>query len=178
MTVWSNLPRPVRSLGFMVWSPEGGMPTRVHSTFDRASDEANRLRAENPGSRFVVMAPVVTEDVAIGMRAWEAGHAAGVQQAHMEIMRAEGVSDRLSDEVQDLRNRFVKLEPIERQARRFQSIVADALLWFDGFMAARYTERPQPSIPDRDQLRELNSALLDLQPADQFAASLDDEVPF
>lgn len=177
MTVWSTLPPPVRSLGFMVWSPEGGMPTRVHSTWERASAEAQRLRFENPNSRFFVMAPVM-DDMVAGITAWEAGRRAGEQQAHMEIMRAEAISDQLGDEVTDLRNRLRKLEHFERMARPFQSIVADALLWFDGFMAARYTERPQPRIPDRDQLRELNSALLALQPQDQFQASLDDEVPF
>lgn len=61
--------------------------------------------------------------------------------------------------------RLHRLSKLENRSREFQSLVADCLLWFDGFAAAHAGKESweQPSIPARDRLREMNAVLLDLQ---------------
>ncbi len=163
-------------IGFLVWCPERGFPTYTHPNFLGAIAEADRLKRANPGCRFVVMAPCEDMSMIGYSLGWSRGREEGLAQSHREIMKAEAVEDRNMDAAHDLRARLRRTAKIEDNAKAFQSIVADALLWFDGFAAAHAHRESydQPRIPDRDQLRTLNGALQDLAEPD---ASLG-EIPF
>lgn len=43
---------------FVVWSPQGGPPTRRHPDMMAATNEAMRLAKANPGREFIVLRPV------------------------------------------------------------------------------------------------------------------------
>lgn len=158
-------------IGFLVWNPARDFPTHVHGSFLAAVAEADRLKRQNPGQRFVVMSPV--EDMSgVGYAlGWDRGRQEGLAQAHREIMAAEARSDRFSDELDDLR----PLKVFRDRRVAFQAIVADCLLWFNGFSAAFEGKDSweRPTIPERDKLRELNGALQVLLPGGD-----DQEIPF
>jgi hypothetical protein len=40
---------------WMVYNPNGSMPTNSHATKEIATEEAKRLAAKHPGERFVVL---------------------------------------------------------------------------------------------------------------------------
>ena len=165
------------TIGFLVWNPSRSLPTKVHDTLDRALAEAERLTALNPGERFIIMSPVMAGPDATAAKAWSDGKAEGLAQAHREIMRAEAASDRWSEEAHRLTASLRRLGIIQDNQRRYQAIVADCLLWFDGFSAAFGVNEAwqQPRIPDRDTLRSLNKALQDLEAP---ALLQDEEIPF
>lgn len=89
----------------------------------------------------------------------------------LEAARSE--NRKLRQELAAAESRLDKLRHFEN-AVDFQSIVADALLWFDGFAAAVHGMESwdRPSIPDRERLRVLNGRLQDLIPHPQ------DTIPF
>lgn len=165
-----------KPVGYLVWNPDAGYPSCSHGTFARAKAEAERLSTAYPGRRFYVMSPVKGLKGVEKATAFDEGHAEGVAQAHREIMLAESRSDRFSDEPHDLKRKSANAQAIIRQGRRFQAIVADCLLWFDGFAAAwSHAEAyERPAIPERTTLRALNAALQDLDPLGE----LDEEIPF
>jgi hypothetical protein len=167
------------SPGYMVWSPEGAMPTYVHPTFDAALTEAQRLKRLCRHRRFYIMSPVHGLADAEAATSFDQGKAEGLAEAHRQIMDAEARMDRAFDKVGDLTSLLRSARPIIDRSRAFQSIVADALLWFDGFAAAHALRDSwdRPNIPDRDQLRQLNGALQELtHQTDQRVA--DEEIPF
>jgi hypothetical protein len=129
-----------KPIGFLVWNPEANLPQHVHSTLELALTEAERLGRANPGKRFVVMAPVLTAQDAHRAKAFSDGKAEGLAQAHREIMHAEAKTDRLLEEKHVWAQQTRRLAVFAQKHRAFQSIVADALLWFDGFMAAHSTK--------------------------------------
>ena len=163
-------------VGFMVWNPARGMPSVAHDTLERALSEAERLTAANPGERFVIMSPIMAGSDASAAKAWSDGKAEGLAQAHREIMRAEAKADQALDRVGDLASALRRVDALRTHHRRFQAIVADCLLWFDGFRAAHSPKDSweSPHVPDRDALRELNAALQALEtPQPEF-----EEIPF
>lgn len=146
----------MNEIGFHVWNPAGCMPTRVHDTFLRAWSEKDRLQDAHPDQRFVVMAPVLSIESAQAARAFSDGKAEGYAQARREVMEAEA---RLDKALEELPARA--LRPFLEDAASYQSIVADCLLWFQGFNAA-YAGRDsydRPNTPSAEKLRELNQAL-------------------
>ena len=165
-----------RTAGFMVWNPARGMPTVVHDTLEAALEEADRLYRLNPGERFLVMSPVLAGPDATVAKAWSDGLQQGRDEAKAEIARADDRAMRIN---RDLKNRDLELSSVRaivRQHRRFQAIVADCLLWFDGFAAAHtHRDEGRPRIPDREDLRQLNHALQKLEPQTH---DLDEEIPF
>jgi len=165
-----------QSIGFMVWNPARGMPTVVHDTIERALAEAERLKAKNPGERFIIMSPVMAGSDASVAKAWSDGKAEGLAQAHREVMKAEAFSDQWCERAQGFERQLNRYGAIQRSQRRFQAIVADCLLWFDGFRAAHSPKDSweRPHVPDREALRELNAALQALEaPQPEF-----EEIPF
>lgn len=165
-----------QSIGFMVWNPARGMPSVVHDTLERALTEAERLTAKNPGERFIIMSPIMAGSDASSAKAWSDGKAEGLAQAHREIMKAEAFSDQWCERAQDFERQLNRYGALQRDQRRFQAIVADCLLWFDGFRAAHSPKDSweRPHVPDREALRELNAALQALEaPQPEF-----EEIPF
>lgn len=163
-------------VGFLIWNPSRNLPTVVHDTLERALSEAERLTKANPGERFVIMSPVMAGSDANAAKAWSDGKAEGIAQARQDVMRAEKFSDEWCEKAMRLEGVARNLGNLQNQQRRYQAIVADCLLWFDGFSGA-FAHREgyeQPRIPDRDTLRDLNRALLNLEPA----PTLDEEIPF
>lgn len=161
-------------VGFMVWNPARGMPTVVHDTIEQASAEAERLTRQNPGQRFIIMSPVLTPEAALAGKAFSDGarwmeHRAKNAEANAKRM----IDDAIQYEAK-VKRRF---RAIEKHQRRYQAIVADCLLWFDGFAAAFGAREgwEQPRIPDRDTIRDLNRALLNLE---QGQTIPDEEIPF
>lgn len=174
---------PARAVGFMVWCPDRGFPTKAHSTLERALAEAERLTRQHPGQRFCIMAPVLSAADATKAKAHSDGMAEGLAQAHREIMRAERISDALSEQVFELKAEIRRLKELRdtgsaviARAEHFQSVVADAQCWFDGYQAAHAGQDnwQRPWTPDTDKLRELNAALRGCLPA----TVSDDEIPF
>lgn len=160
-------------IGFMVWNPARGMPTMVHPTIEKASAEAERLSRANPGEHFIIMSPVLSgEDANLG-KAWSAGaRFMGARADAAEANARRMIDDTIEYETK-VKRRFRELE---RDQRRFQAIVADCLLWFDGFRAAHSPKDSweRPHVPDREALRELNAALQALEaPLPEF-----EEIPF
>jgi len=94
--------------------------------------------------------------------------------AHDQIIRAEAKTDRLCDEVHDMKASLQCLSVFEKNHRRFWAIVADCQQWFNGFAAAHAGRDSwdQPRIPNPDTLRDLNAALSSLD------VSEDEDVPF
>ncbi len=170
-------PRPI---GFLVWCPESGFPTVTHPTFLDAVAEADRLKRQHPGHRFVVMSPV--EDMSgVGYAmGWSEGRKEGLAQAHREIMDAEAKTDRLYEERDGLRAKLADVEGFRTNAADYQAIVADALLWFDGFAAAHSPRESweRPHIPDRERLRNLSAAFQRVLPPGQNVLDGDLEIPF
>jgi hypothetical protein len=157
----------------MVWNPARGMPTMVHDTIEQASAEAERLTRQNPGEHFIIMSPVLTDQAATVGKVWSDG----ARYAQSRIDAAEANVQRMVDDAiqyeAKVKRRFAV---IERDQRRFQAIVADCLLWFDGFRAAHSPKDSweRPHVPDREALRELNAALQALEtPQPEF-----EEIPF
>lgn len=169
-----------RPIGFLVWNPARGIPTVQHETFARAEAEAERLRAANPEDTFWVMAPVKGEKTAAAARAFSDGKAEGYAQARAEIMLAEGRTDRFCEELRDLRRTMSALQVFVDDRMQFQAIVADCLLWFDGFNAAHAHREvyDRPRTPDGDKLRDLNTALQRLMREAGGQDLDDDEIPF
>lgn len=163
-------------VGFLVWNPQANYPRVVHDTFERAEAEAERLAACNPGERFVVMSPVTGKKKAEVAKAFSEGKAQGYAEARDDVMRAERFSDAACEERDQLRRDQRLLRPFKDRAARFQAIVADCLLWFDGFNAAfaMRKEHERPRVPDRDKLTDLNAAFQRIMPLD----AADDEIPF
>lgn len=161
-------------MSFLVWNPARGMPTVAHPTIESASAEAARLSRQHPGQHFLIMSPVLTEDAANTGKAWSAG--ANFMAARAE--RAEANAKRMIDDAiqyeAKVKRRF---RSFEEHQRRYQAIVADCLLWFDGFAAAFGTREgwEQPRIPDRDTIRDLNRALLNLEQGQPIP---EEEIPF
>jgi len=166
-------------VGFMVWNPEHGTPTFVHQTLASAVTEAERLMRRNPGQRFIVMAPVLTPADASRAKVWSDGKAEGLAEARPDIMAAEAAAERALDKVGDLNSDLRKFTAIQKQHRAFQAVVADCLLWFDGFVAAYAGREPyeRPNVPAREMLRQLNGALQALEPIPS-EYDLSDEIPF
>lgn len=160
-------------VGFMVWNPARGMPTVVHDTIEQASAEAERLTRQNPGEYFIIMSPVLTDQAATIGKIWSDG----ARYAQARIENAEANAKRMIDDaIQFEAKTKRRFAVIERDQRRFQAIVADCLLWFDGFRAAHSPKDSweRPHVPDRDALRELNAALQALEaPQPEF-----EEIPF
>lgn len=169
--------------GFMVWSPEGRMPSYVHPTFKGALAEAERLKRNYPSRRFYVMSPVDGLAGAQAATSFEQGKAEGHAAARREIMQAEAAHDRLADRLRDLRAELAALKDRTRHVlsdvQGFQSIVADCVTWFAGFEAAFQHKESweRPWTPDRDKLRALNSALQSAIPSTANDLS-DDDIPF
>lgn len=162
---------------FLVWNPAKGLPTVTHHTLESARREAERLWRQT-GETFYVMAPLIEASAMREAVAFNRGKKEGERDAHRQIMLAEGNADRWSEQARDLKRQLDRAELWLSRGRRFQAIVADAVLWFDGFAAAyELLGKKLPRIPDRPQLRELNAALQDLKPSDYYA-DLDDEIPF
>lgn len=149
------------ALGFHVWSPEGNLPTVTHPTFLAAVAEADRLKRANPGSRFVVMAPI--EDMSgVGYAlGFSRGREEGLAQAHREIMKAEANADRHAIEARELRSGASASRALIDNASEHQAAIADCILWFDGFTAAHSPKESweRPHVPNRDRLTALNGAL-------------------
>lgn len=165
--------------GFFVWNPAGRFPSFKHSTLPNAVTEAERLTREHPDKTFMVLAPIITDDDARRASAYSLGVEHGLAQAHREIMASEAKADRLSDRLEGLRSeaaRHRNAAPILADARKYQAIVADALLWFKGFSAAFALRESydQPHVPNINILQELNGRLQDVLP-NQLT---DDEIPF
>lgn len=160
-------------VGFMVWNPARGMPTVVHDTIEQASAEAERLTRQNPGEHFIIMSPVLTDQAATIGKIWSDG----ARYAQARIENAEANAKRMIDDaIQFEAKTKRRFAVIERDQRRFQAIVADCLLWFDGFRAAHSPKDSweRPHVPDREALRELNAALQALEaPQPEF-----EEIPF
>lgn len=160
-------------VGFMVWNPARGMPTVVHDTIEQASAEAERLTRQNPGEHFIIMSPVLTDQAATIGKIWSDG----ARYAQARIENAEANAKRMIDAAIQLEAKTKRrFAVIERDQRRFQAIVADCLLWFDGFRAAHSPKDSweRPHVPDREALRELNAALQALEtPQPEF-----EEIPF
>lgn len=163
------------AIGFLVWCPEHGPPTMVHESFLAAVAEADRLKRLYPWRRFVVMAPVEDQSMIGYSLGWSRGHKEGLAQAHRAIVDAEAKADRLSD----LNDALKVAQPLVNQGRRFQAIVADCLLWFEGFRAAHAPrdEWERPHTPSREDLRDLNAALQAIE-LHQRPTTLDEEIPF
>ena len=168
------------SVGFLVWNPAGRLPTRVHPTFLSAVAEASRLKRLHPHQRFYVMAPVEDQSMIGHALGWERGRADGLAQAHREIMVAEARADRFCEELFELKRRRPGMDAIAREARRFQTVVADVLCWFAGYEAAHSPKkRRRIWLPEREMLRDLNRHLLDALEADEPRRPADDqEIPF
>lgn len=168
------------ALGFHVWNPAGRLPTYVHPTLESALDEAERLTRCNPGQRFVVMAPVLSADDATRAKAWSDGKKQGYADATDDVMKAEAISDRLYEEKAALERTLRQLQTFKDRAAPFQAIVADCLLWFDGFAAAHSPKESweRPHVPDRERMRRLNEALQALLPDGLSVMDLDQEIPF
>jgi hypothetical protein len=164
-----------RPVGFLVWNPSRSLPTVQHETFSKAEAEAVRLSAQHPDEAFWIMSPVKGEKTRAAAKAFSDGKAEGMAQAHAEIMLAEGHRDRLFEERDHLRRSVEKLGAIDANRSEFQAIVADCLLWFDGFNAGFSGKEPweRPHTPDREKLTALNGALQALL----RSADLD-EIPF
>lgn len=164
-------------VGFLVWNPSRGLPTVVHDTLERALTEAERLKSANPTERFVIMSPIMAGSDASAAKAWSDGKAEGLAEARQEVMRAEKFSDQWCEKAMKLEGATRQLADLQRHQRRYQAIVADCLLWFDGFAAAFGAREgwEQPRIPDRETIRDLNRALLNLE---QDHPIPDEEIPF
>lgn len=168
--------------GFFVWSPEGRPPTYLHETLKAAIVERDRLAAEHPGRTFHILAPVLTDEAALHATGYDRGLADGRRQWMDQAMQATLRANTAENQARRFSQRLNRLAVFENKAESFQSIVADCVLWFDGFLGA-FAGRDiadQPHVPDRSDLRDLNAAfqrmLRDrgrIEPAD-----LDDEVPF
>lgn len=169
------------NIGFHVWNPAGRLPTYTHPTFLGAWAEKDRLQNLYPEDRFVVMMPC--EDVSgIGYGlGFTRGKAEGYAEARREIIQAESRLDAVLEQFP-----VKALRPFLEDAEAYQSIVADCLLWIQGFNAA-YAGREsyeRPDTPSVDKLRDLNIALqFILRERDKVggkrAADLDDqEIPF
>lgn len=165
-----------RPIGFLVWCPEHGPPTVVHGHFIQAVAEADRLKHANPTRRFVVMSPVEDQSGVGYALGWDRGRAEGLCEAHRQIMDAEARRDVALDKVGDLTSDLRGVRVFRDRARAFQAIVADCLLWFDGFAAAHSPKEAweRPHVPDRERLRELNAAFQEVDPA----TVQDEEIPF
>lgn len=48
---------------WMVWSPQGRAPTKVHQTLGSATNEAERLARNNPGNQFYVLQALEMREV-------------------------------------------------------------------------------------------------------------------
>lgn len=171
-----------RPAQFLVWNPSRRLPTRGHETFEKAQAEAERLRIEtdfgDAEGEFWVMAPVRSKTAASAAKAFSDGKAEGLAQAHAEIMLAEARSDAAGDAQREMRRRLGSLEDIGGNADEFQAIVADCLLWFDGFRSAFHlSEAGHPRTPDRDGLTRLNTALQAVLRS-QRGDIEDEEIPF
>lgn len=166
--------------GFLVWSPEGRLPTMVHPTLERALGEAERLTRFNPGQRFFVMAPVITEGEAQIAKAYSRGIAEGYARARGEVMLAEKRQEQALDKVGDLRSALTLTEVFKEKAEPFQSIVADCIQWFGGFRAAHASrdDWERPHTPDRGSLITLNEAFQRLLRSRSNTDLLDEEIPF
>lgn len=164
-----------RPVGFLVWNPTRSLPTVQHDTLERAQAEAERLRAENPDEVFWVMSPLKPNQVSAA-KAFSDGKAEGLAQAHAEIMRAEGYSDRASEKLHVTERRLRVLETFDAEAA--QATVADCLCWFDGFMAAHAGADSRPQVPEREKLRRLNAALQERVRSARDDAQFSDEIPF
>lgn len=157
----------------MVWNPVRGMPTFVHDTIEQASAEAERLTRQNPGEHFIIMSPVLSRSDADAGKAFSAGVNWSKARSETAAEEARRLVDQAVRREAEVSRRFAV---IERDQRRFQAIVADCLLWFDGFRAAHSPKDSweRPHVPDRDALRELNAALQALEtPQPEF-----EEIPF
>jgi hypothetical protein len=174
-----RFPLAGKPVGFMVWNPDRSMPTHVHDTFEDALAEAERLKRYAPRERFFVMAPVIDTLTVTYGAGFDAGRKAGLNEAHQQIMDAEARADRAMDRDGDRATQLRLLDPIFQKARDFQAIVADALLWFDGFAAAHAPKEAweRPRLPDRERLVALNGALQAVA-FPQTVDALDDDIPF
>jgi len=172
-------PRPV---GFLVWNPDGRLPTASHGTWEKADAERGRLQALHPDSRFYVMAPVASQKAEKAADAFSRGRREGYDEARREVMHAETVADQISERAARLSACQAPAEHILDRADDFQATAADCLLWFDGFNAAFAGKESyeRPATPDRDKLQQLNAALQRAARARQnaHAADDDDEIPF
>lgn len=167
------------SIGFHVWNPAGRLPTHVHATFLGAWAEKDRLQGLHPDQRFVVMMPC--EDMsAIGYGlGFTRGREEGYAEARREIILAENRLDTVLEQFP-----IKALRPFLEDAEAYQSIVADCLLWIQGFNAA-YAGREsydRPNTPSVDQLHDLNAALQfilrEQAKARGLSAPNDLEIPF
>lgn len=169
--------------GFMVWCPEKGMPNVAHDTIESAVAEAERLTRLYPPHRFLVMSPLESAPDIIRAKVWgdgrKEGREEGLAEAHRAIMEAEAKTDRAYDKIGDLNSDLRRFKAVGAKHRAFQAVVADCLLWFDGFTAAYAGREPfeRPNVPARETLRQLNAALMGLEPPSAHR-DLDHEIPF
>lgn len=109
-------------------------------------------------SKRSLAAALLPQVEALVRAAQEIGRQEGFQRGYdankAELLSAEAQADRFSD-------RLSKLATFESSHAQHQAIVADCLLWFDGFNASFAGREPweRPNTPDRNKLRALNSAL-------------------
>lgn len=180
-------PPPLRTVGFMVWCPERGMPTFVHDTFSAALEEAARLKRANPRHRFFVMSPVADLEMVSYAAGWSRGaieaRKEGLGRAHRDVIDADARADRARDEAYELRVALDRLQRFADNAEDFQAIVADCQCWFDGFAGAQSNREnwERSHLPNRDKLTALNAALqavLRARPVRTERDELDDHIPF
>ncbi|MDR7232788.1 hypothetical protein J2X45_003898 [Caulobacter sp. BE264] len=171
-------------IGFHVWNPAGRLPTYTHPTFLAAWAEKDRLQALHPDQRFVVMMPCENmSGIGYGL-GFTAGRKEAQDDAVRLIDRAQQRAEQKTAEAAELRRDLKALRPFLEDVEAYQSIVADCLLWIQGFNAA-YAGREsyeRPDTPSVERLRDLNAALQRLM-RDHSAANgrpaLDDsEIPF
>lgn len=98
-------------------------------------------------------------------------------QAADRLTREAADKDDALDQIGDLNSELRQLKPFRDNAVAYQAIVADALLWFDGFAAAHSPRESweRPHLPDRERLRDLNAAFQRVLPPGPDA---DQEIPF
>lgn len=165
--------------GFLVWNPSRSLPTVQHDTFARAQAERDRLAAVNPGETFIVMAPARTARSMEAAEALSAGLQQGREAMREDVRWAERRAEEAYEQARVLRRRLRALEPIEAKADESQAIVADCILWFDGFNAAHAHREgyERPHTPDRQKLCDLNAALQKLM-REAAERAIEEEIPF
>lgn len=98
-----------------------------------------------------------------------------LEQASDHVRESEARAKELRRLLDEARTRLKLLEPFNEKATEFRAIVADAQCWFQGFAASHAGKETweRPILPDHNQLRELNLALLSLVPS-----TPETEIPF
>lgn len=167
-------------IGFMVWSPEGGMPTRVHASYEDAAKEVRRLSSRLPSQTFFVMAPITAGPAEDACLAYDLGRRDGISEGETRVRKEYRFdADHFRARAEHAERKLRRSAPLLSRAEPFRGIVADCLLWFDGFRAAHAGREHVVRAPDRETLRELNAALQSLDATSRGSDEDEfDEVPF